>query len=393
MSKRVTFHVGLHKTGSSTIQQYLRDHDEKLRSHGILYPGPREHEVMNERESHPLMFIAMTRLMTAPSAGLDLQGCREVVAGVFRKFHQSEFENLIWSYEAMALTSRAWDADYLEGILHGADVRIVFIARYTDDWIESLYREIIRSRAGPRAEVFYALPMPPIAPPSIAPPSRAQKAAGARPPESLLEQGARMTKALRIMRDKLPSAEIVVRSFDADREEGRVVSGALAAMEVPVESAFPDADEEAGVRNPTKSDLYSMLLYHLIVARAGVDVISAVHAAGRKRDRKGVQFEPFSGRRFRFLSDEETIRARGYYEQLREDYPTLPAQPPYVSKPAERYLLRDEGVALLDWLRPDISDAIFDQACAAYPADPKADRKHSRRPPRPGHSQSKLSAR
>ena len=319
---------------------------------------------MNARSNHPLMFIAMTRLMTAPSEGLDLAGCREVVGRVFEEFRESDLENLIWSYEAMALTARAWDAGYLERILRGVDVRIVFFARYTDDWIESLYKELVRARSGARAERFYAKPMPP-----IAPLPGAHVSAGARRVESLMEQGARIVGALRIMRNKLPSAEIVVRSFDANREKGRVVSGALAAMGVPVESAFPDADVEAGVKNPTKSDLYSMLLYHLIMARAGVEVISAVNAAGRKRDRKGRMFEPLSGRRFRFLSDEDAIRARGCYEELRQEYPDLPAQPPFVSKPAERYLARDEGVALLDWLRPDISDAVFDKACAAYPAD------------------------
>lgn len=365
MSKRVTFHVGLHKTGSSTLQQYLRGYDKKLRSLGILYPGPREHEVMGARESHPLMFVAMTGNMSAPSEGLDQQGCRDVVARVFDEFHESHLENLIWSYEAMALTARAWDADYLERILHGADVRIVFFARYIDDYIESLYKELIRSRGGPRADVFYAQPMP-----SIAPLPGAHKSRGARPVESLMEQGARIVDALRIMRTKLPSAEIVVRSFDADRENGRLVSSALAAMGAPVESAFPDADDEAGVKNPTKSDLYSMLLYHLVIARAGVDVIRDVGAAGRKRDRKGLKFEPLIGRRFRFLSDENIMQARGYYEDLRQEYPDLPAQPPYVPRPAERRLPKEEGVALLDWLRPDISDAIFDKACAAYPGDP-----------------------
>ncbi|MBA3810542.1 MAG: hypothetical protein H0X27_02640 [Caulobacteraceae bacterium] len=323
---------------------------------------------MDARANHPLMFNAMTKLMTAPSEGLDLPACREVVADVFEKFRQSNHENMIWSYEAMALTSRAWDSDYLRRMLQGVDTRIVFVARYTDHWVESLYKELVRARSGARAERFYALPIPPIAPRTETP-----MGTGGRSPESLMGQAARMAKAVRIMRNKLPSAEIVVRSFDADREAGSVVSGALAAMGVPVESAFPDADEEAGVKNPTKSDLYSMLLYHLIVARAGVDVIKAVHAAGRKRDRKGAKFEPLAGRRFRFLSDEEAIRTRDYYEELREDHPHLPTQPPYISKPAERYLPREEGVALLDWLRPDISDAIFDRACAAYPDDPGGD--------------------
>jgi len=40
------------------------------------------------------------------------------------------------------------------------------------------------------------------------------------------------------------------------------------------------------------------------------------------------------------------MRARGFYEELRGEFPHLPAQPPYVSRPAERRLLRDEGVAL-----------------------------------------------
>ena len=96
---------------------------------------------------------------------------------------------------------------------------------------------------------------------------------------------------------------------------------------------------------------------------------SARSAPGGKRDRRGIRFEPLVGRRFRFLSDETILQARGYYEELRQDFPDLPAQPPYVPRPAERRLPKDEGVALLDWLRPDISDAIFDQACAAYPKD------------------------
>ena len=165
MSKRVTFHVGLHKTGSSTIQQYLRSQDEKLRSFGVLYPGPREHEAMNERESHPLMFIAMTGLMTAPSEGLDLGGCREVVARVFEEFHHSDLENLIWSYEGMALTARTWDADYLE--------RIFARRRCAHRLLRQIHRRLDRvalqgTHSVPGAagspEVFYGKPMPPIAP-------------------------------------------------------------------------------------------------------------------------------------------------------------------------------------------------------------------------------------
>ncbi|MBA3812121.1 MAG: hypothetical protein H0X27_10880 [Caulobacteraceae bacterium] len=308
----------------------------------------------------------MLRKLTAQSEGLDLQACREVVASVFKKFHQSDLENLIWSCEGMASRARDWDADYLDRILDGVDVRIVFFARYVDDWVESLIKERIRGRSKSAAERLSKKPLP-----SPGPRSGAEEAAATGRRGSMLEKGAKFIDALRMMRAKLPSAEIVVRSFDANRAEGKVVSGALAAMGVPVEGAFPDADDEAETRNATKSDLFSMLLYHLIVAGAGVDVLRAVGAAARNRDRRGRTFEPLAGRRFRFLSDEDVMQARGYYEELRQEYPQLPAQPPHVSRPAERYLPKEEGIAVLDWLRPDISDAVFDQACAAYPADPR----------------------
>ena len=314
------------------------------------------------RARHTLMMSAMLRKLTAQSEGLDLQASRGLVGPVFDKFRESDLQHLIWSCEGMASRARDWDAEYLEPILKGLDVRIVFFARYVDDWVESLIKERIRGRSKSAGERLSKKPLRPLAPR----PGADDAAAGG----SMLEKGAKFIEALRIMREKLPSAEIVVRSFDANREKGRVVSGALAAMGIPVEGAFPDADDEAEVRNATKSDLYSMLLYHLIVAEAGVDVIRAVGAAGRTRDRRGEKFEPLSGRRFRFLSDEDVVQARGYYEELRQEYPDLPEQPPYVSRPAERYLPREEGLAVLDWLRPDISDAIFDQACAAYPADP-----------------------
>ena len=361
MPKRVCFYVGLPKTGTTTIQQYLRKQDDNLRSVGFLYPGPREHPVLDAHYNHPVMFNAMMGKMKTPVAGLDLEGCRDVVAQALGKFHQSELTDLVWSYEAMALSVHNWDADYLTGILAGAEARIVFFVRYTDDWIESLVKQNVWARAGPRAEKLYVRPLRPIV--ASAP---AEKGVVARAARSTLAVGVKIIEALEIMRAILPSAEIVVRSYDENRAAGTVVSGALAAMGIPLET-FPGADEDAGVRNATKSEAYSMLLYHLEIAKAGMDVVRDISSATQKRDKKGLEFEPLKGRRFRFLSDDNVYEARAYYERLREDYPDLPPQPPYVSRPAERSLPRDEGLALLEWLRPDISDATFDKACAFYP--------------------------
>ena len=360
--RRVTFHVGLPKTATTTIQQYLRGQDERLLSHGVLYPGPRQHPAMRSHK-HPLMLNAMMGKEMVPADGLDPAACREAVARVFDAFWASDLETLIWSCEGMALAARNWDADYLKQILNGAQVRFVLFARYIDDWVESLVKERIRGRSGSLAGKHAAKPL------RLAPAPSLAVGTTRRQGGSLLARGAMISPALRTLRAMFPSGEIVVRSFDAHREQGTVVSGALEAMGVRIAGAFAGADDEAGVHNPTKSDLNSMLLYHLVTAEAGVEVIRHVAAATRKRAAEGREFEPLSGRRFRFLSDENIELACGYYEALRQDYPDLPAQPPYVPRPAERRLPKDEGVALLDWLRPDISDAIFDKACAAYPAD------------------------
>ena len=184
--------------------------------------------------------------------------------------------------------------------------------------------------------------------------------------KSMLEEGSEIPRSLHALRDMFPSAEIVLQSFDAHREKGTVVSGALAAMGLPVATVFSDADDDAGVHNPTKSNLYSMLVYHLVLGQADAEVVRAVTIATKRRARAGVEFAPLSGRRFRFLSEENILAARGYYEELRLEYPHLPTQPAYAPDPAERWLAKADGVALLDWLRPDLSDTDFTKACAAY---------------------------
>src|SRR5471032_2562840 len=118
MPKGVTFHVGLPKTWTTTIQQYLRRQDKTLRSLGFLYPGLREHEAI-QTHKHPLMINAMMGNAKAPSAGLSVEACREAVARVSREFQESDFENLIWSHEGMALSARNWDVAYLQRILDG----------------------------------------------------------------------------------------------------------------------------------------------------------------------------------------------------------------------------------------------------------------------------------
>jgi hypothetical protein len=363
MLKTVIFHIGLPKTGTTTIQTYLRNQDERLRSLGYLYPGAREHPGFRP-DKHLLILSAMLGNEPPKSTGMNTQDCREAVAQVFEDFRISDLNTLIWSHEGISSRVFGLDAKYMKSLLRQLNIRIFLSVRYLDDWIESLYKERIRAQGGNgrgrRASMSKPKPLLPLASLSEALAEKRQ------PAKSMLEECSEIPASLRLLREILPAAEIVVQSYDANLQQGKVVSGALAAMGLPVASAFADADEAAGVRNPTKSNLYSMLIYNLVMGRAGAEVVRAVTVATKRRSRAKLHFEPLVNRRFRFLSEESILDARGYYEELRQDYPHLPVQPPYAPDPAERSLPRDEGVALLDWLRPDISDAVFSEACAAY---------------------------
>jgi hypothetical protein len=363
MSKSAVFHVGLPKTGTTTVQLYLRSHESRLRRVGVLYPGSQEHPAMGHFK-HLMILSAMLGTDPPKSGGLDAARCRRIVDRVFRKFAKSDHDCLLWSHEGISTRASDIDADYMRRLVNGLEVRVVLSVRYIDDWIESLYKERIRARGGrgrgrtERAEpTTKAKPLPTIG-------RRPQ--GEARWPRSMLEEASEIPGALRILQEIFPTSKIVVQSYDASREKGMVVAGALEAMGLPVASAFPDADKEAAVRNPTKSDVYSMLVYHLLMGRTDADVVRAITQATKFRVRGGADFQPLSGRRFRFLTEENIIEARGYYEELRRDFPHLPAQRPYAPDPAERSLPREDGVALLDWLRPDISDHVYERALAAY---------------------------
>lgn len=354
MPKTVIFHVGLPKTGTTSIQNYLRSQDDKLRSLGFVYPGSVEHPAMASFK-HLMILAAMLGKPPPRSEGLDARGGRQAVERVFSDFRASDHGNLVWSHEGISARAFDLDADYVRALLKDLDVRIVLFARYLDSWVESLFMERIRAQGGP-GRGGAKRPKPRLA---------GGRIEGGPRRRSMLEEASVIPGSLGALRELLPSAEIVVQSYDAHREAGKVVSGALAAMGVPA-AAFPDADDAAEVRNPTKSNLYSMLIHHLLLGDADIDVLRAVTKATIVRDRKALEFEPLSGRRFRFLSEENIVEARGVYEELRRDYPDLPAQPPYAPSPAERSLPRDDGLALLEWLRPDISDATFAKARAAY---------------------------
>jgi hypothetical protein len=361
MTKTIYLHVGLPKTGTTTIQQYLRDNEAALRSVGYLYPGAKEVPELGSGRNHPYMMNAVMGRTPLPDHGASLNECREFVGRTQQIFRETPaLHGLIWSYEGMAMSSRRWDRTYLAKLLDEFEVTIVVFIRYIDVWIESHYREMIWARAAPASQKTSHLFSQPLR--KISDVSDDDEDEN-RP--SAVEHGMSVSRALYTMREKLPKATIRVLSFDSAVQQGQLVSGALQALDIGAHRHFANVDEDAGVLNPTKSTAFTMFMYQMLMSNVEHAHIHAMGRALRRGDRQGQSPSWLAGRRLRFLSPDGVSKARAIYEELRLEYPNLPAQHDTMDVSESHFLSLEESARLLDWLRPALEEETYQAAKAA----------------------------
>ncbi len=133
MPSTVTLHCGLHKTGTSAIQQACAEHRDRLRAHGLLYPTTGHDEVGH----HNLAWqLAADRRFDAGAITVD-RAIEQIAAFDGDALLSSEdFETLLDRPAALApLTER----------LHGTgrEVRLVIYLREPRTYADSLYVELL----------------------------------------------------------------------------------------------------------------------------------------------------------------------------------------------------------------------------------------------------------
>ncbi len=358
MVKTVSLHVGLPKTGTTTLQHFLRDNSALLRAVGYCYPNSIDHPAMVGQSDHQALFNAIAHRPNAEAEGMDPEACRRLVGQVFHSFRDDPaLTGMIWSQEAMAMSAPRWNRDYLADLLRGFEVRVLVCVRFTDDWIESLQRELIWARVGRKTNVFDR---------TLRPISAERQRGDRQSRKGMVEHGEAILAAIEAIVQNIPQADVQVLSFDEAVRSGRVVSTALAALGIPADHiGFADADAVAGVRNPTKSPAFTLLVHQLLTAGCDRATLQPIARALRRRSVRREQPEWLEGRRFRFLPDDAVLRARAAYERLRATFPHLPIQPDPDRVTNEHVLSVDESELLLNWIKPDIPDAAFDAGLAA----------------------------
>ena len=142
MSGRVLVHIGTHKTGSTSIQEFLRDHNDDLLAtvgasfpEGFLIPGL--------HSELPLLSIRAGRSWSARIRFPETQTATWLAAAerhVRSRVQSTDFEVLVYSHEDLSYLRFDDEFVRLRELFAPRDVTVVVVLRDKTDFLRS-YRE------------------------------------------------------------------------------------------------------------------------------------------------------------------------------------------------------------------------------------------------------------
>ncbi|MBA3812793.1 MAG: hypothetical protein H0X27_14325 [Caulobacteraceae bacterium] len=163
MKRRLILHLGLSKTGTTSIQGFFRQNPEALAAAGIIYP-----RVSAAMPDHPAFrrsaLKARRNEETNHSAlALEINGGREgagdagdrtpLWSAAFRQIDDSGARTAIVSYENFSIRPTKYRFDDIAGRIGGFNVLGIIYLRRQEDWAISLYGQKVKG-AGRFAKDF-----------------------------------------------------------------------------------------------------------------------------------------------------------------------------------------------------------------------------------------------
>lgn len=147
-SKRLIIHAGMPKTGTTSIQNILRRRSARLKSFGVLYPGPEEDQRLDVAINHTAYFSGLTGRYI-PNCGMNnLAECKVALSDLVEKFdRENNYDTLIISHESLAANFKKFDTSLVAGWQDNFDLSTVVYVRPMREWVESRYIQAIFARA------------------------------------------------------------------------------------------------------------------------------------------------------------------------------------------------------------------------------------------------------
>lgn len=156
--KKIFIHIGHSKTGSTSIQRYLRDHESSLLKNGFtLYKG--KHKDSNHIELF-LGAIRHDRDSFAKQNFPDITFDQHYTAQIKQRVHQfiasAETTNVIFTTEGLSFLRHADEMDRLLDIFedHTDDITIILYLRNKADFLKSYTKQVLRKKSRTTAQAF-----------------------------------------------------------------------------------------------------------------------------------------------------------------------------------------------------------------------------------------------
>jgi hypothetical protein len=144
----------LSKTGTTSIQSFLRGNPDVLAAHGVIYP-----DLAGGRSTHPALAPSVLKrdagrevhhlalameIRQGNNASPTEQAHTPLWSGVFDRIAASNAHTAIISYENFYIRPDRYRFDLLRARLQSFDVRGLIYLRPQEDWLVALYSQLVR---------------------------------------------------------------------------------------------------------------------------------------------------------------------------------------------------------------------------------------------------------
>lgn len=345
--KRIVLHVGVHKTGSTSIQSVCRRNSKLLRSEGVLYPGPELDPRLSKGTNHRAYFSALSGKFTNLKTMSGIEECREALDKAVDTLRTDDsLHTLLISHEAISRSAKSLDRSILEAWEKEFDVTAVLYVRPLREWVESMYMQTLWGRANRGGG------MPSVSKMFV------------ESPEDIMPSA-----IFDALQKALPSAKIEIRSFVERREKNDLVEDFIRTTIPTVEPKIDKLRGNKKHKNRTKLTCNTMLLREAMNGGAGPETRSAIKKAMIAERKDGKSEPPLAGRTYYFVTEEDFERLGEIDAAEAKRFPDLRLDTPISRKSGASFgLTREEYDEMIEWLKPQLSGGAYKEAAASYPS-------------------------
>lgn len=153
MKKRLILHIGMHKTGTSSVQRYFSRNRMMLRRMGVSYPNSIGIDGARQPK-HASIFDAISHEADFGSPHPVLGPSATVIGSTADEIESSSGQIGVLSAEGLSGERRVF-AEAMASLSDRFDTTVVIFVRRQDHWVESFYKQMVLSREVKEVRSFH----------------------------------------------------------------------------------------------------------------------------------------------------------------------------------------------------------------------------------------------